>query len=203
MRTVLLLFACAWAACAQFHPSVLVNTNGTLLFPTNLFDANAAAILSAIGTNNVVSPEELASKLDATNGTSYGTLTISPGGGVALSAGSGLLAVSNAPVVAHTIVVTRPMFAAWASDSEPALVGEMEMSAASLVDDLDALKDLPVPLTRRRRATVIADTITAGISDGARGDWYWNPSSTAAENPARQKSNLLSPSDPGRWIKLP
>ncbi|MFO1461885.1 MAG: hypothetical protein U1G08_21095 [Verrucomicrobiota bacterium] len=38
--------------------------------------------------------------------------------------------------------------------------------------------------------------------DGAAGPWIWDPGSTIAEGAVVKKSPNLSPSDPGRWIKL-
>ncbi len=50
MKYIPFIFLLALHTLAQFPPSVLVNTNGTLVYPTNFFVANSNAIVAVTGT---------------------------------------------------------------------------------------------------------------------------------------------------------
>ena len=138
--------------------------------------------------------------------TLLGVTTVPSGAGIALQAGSGFAAASGAPVTIDTLVLPKSYSSATAF--EPVRKGDFEQAIMPLVANLVALRNLPIPSGAGftpsvfRRATVLANTVTAGIADGAKGDWYWDASSTLAESPVVQKSNLLPGSDPGRWLKL-
>lgn len=138
--------------------------------------------------------------------TLLGVTTVPSGAGIALQAGSGFAAASGAPVTIDTLVISKAYSSA--TGFEPVRKGDFEQAIIPLVANLAALRNLPIPggagftPSVFRRATVLANTVTSGIADGAKGDWYWDASSTLTESPVVQKSNLLPGSDPGRWLKL-
>lgn len=171
----------------------LVVPESATFFSDNLSIAREVLVARQVGIANNLSLE--------------GNAVVITGGSLSFQSGSGLVLPSGAPASIHTLLI--PKAYASAGSTEPIRKLEFDQSVIPLAGNLAALKALNVPLsngpllpTGFRQGRVLANTVALGISDGAKGDWYWDPDSVIAESPVVQKSSILAPSDPGRWIKL-
>lgn len=72
----------------------------------------------------------------------------------------------------------------------------VDLRATAIVRDKAALKAINI-YGVERLAVVLNDT----GSDGAAGDWYFDPTSTAAESAVIARPDNLTPFNPGRWFK--
>lgn len=128
------------------------------------------------------------------SGTIGGTLTIPSGAGVTAAPGSTIsfdqLTISGTPSAA-TDAATKGML-----DSTANII--FVTVPPAMVTDLNALANVSVTSVMARFGYVRNNT----AGDGAAGLWIWDQNSTVAEGPVVKRSANLSPSDPGRWLKL-
>lgn len=191
----------ALPALGQYSPiakGVSVNpTNSVLLGPLDLFKANSNRIWEVIGITNLDSLGKATNGLlvspVVTNGTWKGATVIPSGSSVTGAAGAQIgfdkVTISGAP--------TDPT----------------DATTKGVVDSLGNLIFVVVPPTIVNNLSGLVGAAVGTISrfgyvrnstsgDGALGLWIWDPSSTTAESAVVKKSGNLSPSDPGRWLKL-
>lgn len=167
-------------------------TNGVLV---SLAGVDPQLLLHLIGlTGNVQAKlNELATNsggfgVAATNGTAQG-LTLS---GVSTFTGS-LTTGTNLASLGSGIITTTNL------GNYPGVIAtltDVAITAPTIAANLAALKDAVVS-TGYRLGVVLADT----GSDGAAGDWYYDPVSTAPETAIVARPTGFSALSPGRWRK--
>lgn len=191
----------ALPALGQYSPiakGVSVNpTNSVLLGPLDLFKANSNRIWEVIGITNLDSLGKATNGFlvspTATNGTWKGATVIPSGASVTGAPGAAIgfdkVTISGTPTD-PTDATTQGVV-----DSLGNIV--FLVVPPTIVNNLAGMVAAPVGSISR---FCFVRNSTAG--DGAAGLWIFDPASVVAEGPVAKKSGNLSPSDPGRWLKL-
>lgn len=143
--------------------------------------------------------------------TNWNTLGMPRTNGVAVNATlvsptvSGDLTVTNNAAIYGSLavgglIVAPGYVASYDGIGEPstylAPIGYVDVRAPVIVQNKAALKAI-LGGSQQRLAVVLDDT----GSDGAAGDWFYDPTSTAAESAVIARPDNLTPFNPGRWFK--
>lgn len=133
-----------------------------------------------------------------TNGVAFGPTLVSPIVSGDLTASNNVAIYGN--VAIGGLIVASAYVASYDGIGEPstylAPIGYVDVRAPVIVQNKAALKAI-LGGSQQRLAVVLDDT----GSDGAAGDWFYDPTSTAAESAVIARPDNLTPFNPGRWFK--
>ncbi|MFO1461310.1 MAG: hypothetical protein U1G08_18140 [Verrucomicrobiota bacterium] len=177
-------------------------TNGVLVDVPNLDPALLQHLLNL--RSNVQSQIDWLSTnwnqlgMPRTNGVAVNATLVTPIVSGDLTASNNVAIYGN--VAVGGLIVAPGFVASYDGIGEPstylAPIGYVDLRAPIIVQNKAALKAI-LGGTQQRLAVVLNDT----GSDGAAGDWYYDPTSTAAESAVIARPDNLTPFDPGRWFK--
>lgn len=177
---------------------ISINTNSVLTGPLDFFVANSNHIWRVIGITNLDSLAKATNGFQVSLVASNATLK----GATVIPSGASLTGAPGAPIAFDKVTLTGIP-----TDSTDAVTKGVLDSSFNIVflvvppgiyNNLAGLVSAPVSSVVSRFAYVRNST----GGDGAAGLWIWDPTSTITEGVVVKKSSNLSPSDPGRWIKL-
>jgi hypothetical protein len=183
-------------------------TNSVLLGPLDFFVQNSNQIWRVIGITNL---DSLAKATNGflvapvlTNGVLAGGSSVPNGATLTIASGGSVSGASGSSATFPRVALTGDANTFGSGDA--ITKGYVDTTATlvflvippDIVNNLAGLVGVAVSQSVSRFCYVRNST----GNDNAAGLWIWDRSATTAESPVVKKSSNLSPSDPGRWIKL-